>query len=237
MQDPTPECWLPVVGYESSYVVSDRGRVKSISRIVPFGRGTRCVPSVVLKPTLNNRGRLVVGLSVNGCVKLFLVHRLVLRAFKGPCPLGMEGCHNDGDAANNALENLRWDTHLENIRDQARHGTNSRSNRTRCRREHLLIAPNLVPSMQAKGRSCLACNRVSLPVDHPDFKAVADLNYAKIMSGVAPVIPAGPKLSIEQIAQVRERYALGGLRQVDLASAYGVSQSVVSRAVRGAYGA
>jgi predicted transcriptional regulator len=54
---------------------------------------------------------------------------------------------------------------------------------------------------------------------------------------VAPVIPAGPKLSIEQIDQLRERYALGGLRQVDLAFAYGVSQSVVSRAVRGAYGA
>lgn len=51
------------------------------------------------------------------------VHRLVLEAFVGPAPAGTEGCHNDGNPQNNALSNLRWDTHAENMLDQVRHGT------------------------------------------------------------------------------------------------------------------
>lgn len=52
-----------------------------------------------------------------------LVHRLVLEAFTGPCPEGMEGCHGDGDKTNNRLSNLRWDNHGSNERDKAKHGT------------------------------------------------------------------------------------------------------------------
>lgn len=51
------------------------------------------------------------------------VHTLVLVAFKGARPSGMECCHNDGDSTNNRIGNLRWDTHKENIRDAVRHGT------------------------------------------------------------------------------------------------------------------
>ena len=52
-----------------------------------------------------------------------MVHRLILEAFVGPCPEGMEACHNDGDPENNRPENLRWDTRAENCRDKIRHGT------------------------------------------------------------------------------------------------------------------
>jgi HNH endonuclease/Helix-turn-helix domain len=58
----------------------------------------------------------------NGRVRQFYVHQLVLEAFVGPRPLGTEACHNDGDTANNALINLRWDTSGENKRDEYRHG-------------------------------------------------------------------------------------------------------------------
>jgi hypothetical protein len=51
------------------------------------------------------------------------VDRLVLEAFAGPCPEGLECCHNDGDPANNRLENLRWDTRKANVEDSRRHGT------------------------------------------------------------------------------------------------------------------
>ena len=43
------------------------------------------------------------------------ISRLVLQTFVGPCPEGMECCHNDGIKTNNHLENLRWDTHRANI--------------------------------------------------------------------------------------------------------------------------
>lgn len=53
----------------------------------------------------------------------FPVHRLVLMVFVGPCPEGMEGCHNDGDRANNNLPNLRWDTPKSNTHDNRLNGT------------------------------------------------------------------------------------------------------------------
>lgn len=55
------------------------------------------------------------------------IHRLVLAAFVGPCPPGMEGCHNDGNPLNNHISNLRWDTHSANQRDMVLHGRAGRA--------------------------------------------------------------------------------------------------------------
>lgn len=57
------------------------------------------------------------------------VHRLVLEAFVGPCPDGMEACHRNGDRTDNHLENLRWDTHKANGADMALHGRSSLGSR------------------------------------------------------------------------------------------------------------
>ena len=57
------------------------------------------------------------------------VHRLVLTTFKGPCPKGYEGCHNDGDKSNNHLSNIRWDTRANNLLDKIDHGTDNRGER------------------------------------------------------------------------------------------------------------
>lgn len=59
----------------------------------------------------------------NGKYQNKLIHRLVLEAFIGPCPEGMEACHNNGDSTDNRLENLRWDTHSNNMLDSVDHGT------------------------------------------------------------------------------------------------------------------
>lgn len=53
----------------------------------------------------------------------FLLHRLVLLVFIGPCPIGKEGRHLDGDSRNNHLGNLAWSTHQENMDDKKIHGT------------------------------------------------------------------------------------------------------------------
>lgn len=57
------------------------------------------------------------------------VHRLVLEAFVGPCPEGMQCCHADGDPTNNRLSNLRWDTQESNYADRSRHGTDNQGER------------------------------------------------------------------------------------------------------------
>jgi hypothetical protein len=53
----------------------------------------------------------------------FLVRRLVLEAFVGPCPIGLECRHLNGDPADNRLHNLTWGTRNQNAQDMHRHGT------------------------------------------------------------------------------------------------------------------
>ena len=55
-----------------------------------------------------------------------LVHRLVLLAFVGPCPPGMEACHfPNRNPTDNRLCNLRWGTKRDNYNDAVVHGTNA----------------------------------------------------------------------------------------------------------------
>jgi hypothetical protein len=49
------------------------------------------------------------------------VHALVLTAFVGPKPDGMECRHLNGNLLDNRLENLRWGTHSDNERDKRIH--------------------------------------------------------------------------------------------------------------------
>ena len=121
------ERWSLVVGYEDFYEVSDRGRVRSLDRVDSMGRVWR---GRILKQSTNNKaGHLSVSLAARGVNCKRTVHRLVLEAFVGPCPPGMECCHENGDGGNNLAENLRWDTHRNNEADKRRHGRINRGNR------------------------------------------------------------------------------------------------------------
>ncbi len=57
------------------------------------------------------------------------VHHLVLEAFVGPCPEGMECCHGPGGASDNGVENVRWGTPEENDGDKHLHGRILRGDR------------------------------------------------------------------------------------------------------------
>lgn len=75
-------------------------------------------------------GYLVARLSYHGKPKNIFVHRLVLLAFVGPCPEGMECRHfPDGNPVNNRLENLQWGTKEENYKDKVQHGTHYKGER------------------------------------------------------------------------------------------------------------
>ena len=90
---------------------------------------TRCGTGSVIgnNPRLmkcsNCQGYKIASISCNGKRFQKKVHRLVLLAFVGPCPDGMQTCHQDGDRANNSLKNLRWGTGSDNMADAKRHGT------------------------------------------------------------------------------------------------------------------
>lgn len=160
MTSKAPERWRKVVGFEASHEVSDRGRVRTIDRMVVRSNGFPFhVRSRILAQVPNAHGYLTTGISIAGRTRRVLTHRLVLSAFVGPCPRGMEGCHNDGNPGNASLDNLRWDTKLGNYADKKRHGTDRQSTVHECRNGHPLKLPNLVASTLGKARDCLACNR------------------------------------------------------------------------------
>ena len=128
------ERWLPVVGYEGLYEVSDLGSVRSLDRVDSYGhhRKTR-----VLKPIPNGSGHYQVRLYRNGKSESYpYVHRLVLETFVGPCPKGMFSCHWNDDPSDNRLENLRWDTEKANQADKLRNGHNTNANKTHCKNGH-----------------------------------------------------------------------------------------------------
>lgn len=120
------EGWVPVVGFEGFYEVSDLGRIRSVDRIVKcgsaYGPTTRTIKSTVLKPSFDRDGYCLVSISRGKNQISKRVHRLVLESFVGSCPIGMECLHNDGNPSNNKLSNLSWGTPEQNWIDRRRHG-------------------------------------------------------------------------------------------------------------------
>lgn len=146
------EEWRPVVGYEGNYEVSDWGRIRSIRR--------RRVKGGLKKTRLNNRGYLVTGLYWMGRERTRHVHALVMEAFVGPRPAGIEVRHLDGDPTNAALTNLAYGTSAENKLDQVRHGTHYERRRTHCPQGHPYDEVNtyVLPS-RPNARYCRTCHR------------------------------------------------------------------------------
>lgn len=54
----------------------------------------------------------------------YYLHRLILEAFKGPCPPGLQCCHKPGVSKSSCDPNdLRWGTRKENAADRIEDGT------------------------------------------------------------------------------------------------------------------
>lgn len=151
------EQWRPVPGWEGRYAVSDHGRVKSLARVEPrvHGRPLR-LREKILRGSLTSDGHRAVALCRDNRRITIKVHRLVLLAFVGPQPPGMEACHYDGDPDNNTLTNLRWDTRSGNFYDRVRHGTHHQARKTHCANGHAYDALNTYISPDG-GRHCRIC--------------------------------------------------------------------------------
>jgi hypothetical protein len=152
------EQWRPIPGYEGYYEASDQGRIRSVTRSVRYDNGrSRVYRGQVLKPQLGPHGRYTVRVSRQNKSRCFTVASLVLAAFRGPRPPGMECCHNDGNSTNDRADNLRWDTPSENSYDRVRHGTHASARKTHCPRDHALAPPNLIGPGKKTKRRCRAC--------------------------------------------------------------------------------
>lgn len=113
--------YLSIDGFPG-YEVGDDGSVWTCwRRGKPHGLTDTWLP---LKGSPQRRGHLCVCLVCDGRKFYRHIHVLVLEAFVGPCPEGMECCHDpDPDPSNNWVGNLRWGTRKDNYEDSVRHGT------------------------------------------------------------------------------------------------------------------
>jgi hypothetical protein len=122
------EEWRVIPGTNDYYEASNLGRIRSWAKP---GNPTRVknrrrTSPHVLSPkyhTIDNRP--AVHIRMNGRMRSPHVQTLVALAFLGPRPDGAQVCHNDGDAANNHVGNLRYDTPKGNMADTRRHGTHN----------------------------------------------------------------------------------------------------------------
>lgn len=121
------ERWLPIPGFEGIYSASSDGLVRREGRWSGRYRKRLWREPRILNPSVNSHGYLAVRLCDKAKKQQVYVHQLILLAFVGPCPEGLEVCHGDGDRRNARLDNLRYDTRSANALDSVAHGTSGRA--------------------------------------------------------------------------------------------------------------
>jgi hypothetical protein len=155
------ERWRAVPDYEGYYEVSDQGRLRSL----------RYTPPRILRGGTDRCGYNRFTLTRQGSQKTASIHGLVMLAFVGPLPEGMEVRHRNGDPSDNRLANLVYGTHLENMRDKYVHGTAIDQNEV-CKNGHPQTPENVQMDRQGPDRQWL--RRRCLPCEDMHRQAAAD---------------------------------------------------------------
>jgi len=101
------EEWLPIKEYEHLYMVSNIGRIKSLSRPVRRRHGVFMSKDKILNPYVStSRGYASIGLYKNNKIKRVEIHRLVYNAF-----IGIGNAHHIDH-----INRIRTDNRLVNLR-------------------------------------------------------------------------------------------------------------------------
>lgn len=151
------EEWADIPGFEGTYWISSYGRLLSRPRRKSKGGFMKHTAMGAVNNMYAGTGlALPGGRRVN-----VVIHRLVARVFIGPAPAGMEICHNDSDSLNPRLDNLRYDTHRNNIRESVAAGRwgAKLQHRRHCPHKHDYTEANTFYTSQGY-QACRECRRL-----------------------------------------------------------------------------
>ena len=113
------EIWKDIKGYEGLYQVSNWGNVRSLDRYKKTKNNSfSFIHGQLLKQYVTNRGYLNVYLYSNGKNKFFSIHRLVATHFLKNTENKPQVDHIDCNKFNNHVDNLRWCSASENMRNE-----------------------------------------------------------------------------------------------------------------------
>ena len=123
------ETWLPHPDWAGYYLVSDHGRVRSVTRRLSDGR---LCGGLLLRQTRDSKGYFRVTLCRDGRQCTRRVHDLVMETHCGRKPAGRQVRHLNDRQADNRRVNLRYGTQSQNEKDKQRNRgrSGSRNGRT-----------------------------------------------------------------------------------------------------------
>ena len=186
------EQWQPIPGWEDSHEISSTGRVRTKTRRVVAKNGvSRQVRGRELVVSSRPNGYQFVALWRDNKPHQISIHRAVLSAFDRLPNQGEVGMHLDDDPTNNSIENLRWGTTSDNVRDCSAKRRHNKSRNDHCPQGHALAAPNLDPYQLNRGvRMCVACQKAHRyirrrPHLKPELKRISDGYFDAIAGGEA----------------------------------------------------
>jgi len=113
--DHEKENWEYIGETNNLYMVSNQGRIKSITKVITTPFGKYDMNPRYLKQQLNHKGYPIVRINIVDHKKTFIVHRLVAKTFiENPFDKPQVN-HVDGNKLNNHVSNLEWATNQENM--------------------------------------------------------------------------------------------------------------------------
>ena len=216
------EIWKPTQGFPG-YEVSNHGRVRSFKKRLPRQQTWTITdkPQRFLAPCMSS-GYRTVFLCHKGVRASFRISYLVLKAFVGPRPEGMEVCHKDCNKENDRIDNLRYDTPSGNATDGFGKETKRRVfTKQEALQVRLLAAQGYSDEDLAK-RFNVSVNSVCL----------CRLGHFYIYAG-GPLTNRTNKLTDVQVREIRQMAHEGSSTYAATGKIYGVSESTVSLIARG----
>jgi ribosomal protein S27AE len=134
------EIWKQVEGWETTYEISNWGRIKTLERLVGSCTGQRRVAEAIRKNNVLPSGKVSITIC-DGTSKTFCVDVLVARAFV-PNPGKLKNVrHKDGDQNNCHADNLCWSATRSRLAPQPR-------------------------AIKGEGRNCPNCGKRSFVYQH-----------------------------------------------------------------------